>query len=65
MIVSGCSATGTSQGLQTNSTQTELETGELVGIENELQELKNRISQLEERLSSIKEAFDTEKTRFP
>ena len=58
LIISGCSATGTSQGLQTNSTQTELETGELVGIENELQELKNRISQLEERLSSIKGTDD-------
>ncbi|MHA7925418.1 MAG: hypothetical protein ACX936_09470 [Marinobacter sp.] len=54
LFVSGCSSTGTSQGLQTNSTQTALETGELVSIENELQGLKNRISKLEERLSLIK-----------
>lgn len=53
LIISGCSSTGTSQGLQTNSTQTELETGELVSIENELQGLKNRISKLEARLSLI------------
>ena len=46
LFVSGCSSTGTSQGLQTNSTQTALETGELVSIENELQGLKNRISKL-------------------
>ncbi|MBD3642261.1 MAG: hypothetical protein HUJ18_14805 [Marinobacter sp.] len=54
LIISGCSSNGTSQGLQTNSTHTELETGELVSIENELQGLKNRISKLEARLSVIK-----------
>ena len=58
LFVSGCSSTGTSQGLQTNSTQTELETGELVSIENELQGLKNRISKLEARLSLIKGTGD-------
>ena len=56
LIFSGCSATGTSQGLQTNSTQTELETEELISIENEIQELKSRILKLEARLSSIKDA---------
>jgi len=44
--------------LQTNSTLTELETGELVSIENELQELKSRISKLEARLSVIKDEGD-------
>ena len=58
LIISGCNSTGTSQGLQTNSTQTELETGELVSIENELQGLKNRISKLETRLSLIKGTGD-------
>ncbi|SFE95629.1 hypothetical protein SAMN04487869_12831 [Marinobacter sp. DSM 26671] len=58
LIISGCSSTGTSQGLQTNSTQTELETEELVSIENELQGLKNRISKLEARLSLIKGTGD-------
>jgi len=58
LIFSGCSATGTSQGLQTNSTQTELETEELISIENEIQELKSRILKLEARLSSIKDAVE-------
>ncbi|WP_139173063.1 hypothetical protein [Marinobacter sp. AC-23] len=58
LIFSGCSATGTNQGLQSKSVQTELEAGELASVENEVQELKNRILKLESRLSSIKGTGD-------
>lgn len=54
LIFSGCSSTGTDPGSQTKSIQTEVETGELASVENEIQELKDRILKLESRLSSIK-----------
>tara|TARA_R110000772_G_scaffold158150_3_gene269401 strand:- start:248 stop:706 length:459 start_codon:yes stop_codon:yes gene_type:complete len=59
LIISGCSSTGTNQGLHTNSTQAELETRELVSIENELQGIKNRISKLEAKISVIKGKGDS------
>lgn len=55
LIFSGCSATETSQGLQTKPIQTEPETAEHVIKESELQALKSRILHLEEKLSSIGE----------
>jgi ABC-type Fe3+-citrate transport system substrate-binding protein len=54
LIVSGCSATGSNQRLQTKLIQAELEPEEIVSMEKEFQELKNRILKLEAKLLSVK-----------